>query len=156
MPQTSFKSIAIRASILILAIIGVGYFVTLSQWHKYSATKETLNSVQADNQQLTSGLSSLQKFLDSYTSQQKNTTTLLNSALPVGGTDVSNLSVVIGDDAKASGIVLSSFSIDEGSSSDKKVVLENTIQPVRISLTAQGSYASFKDFILRLEQSLRL
>ncbi len=158
MPQTSFRSFATTATILIIALLWAAYFVTVPQWHKYQDSKQAQLTAESDNGNLKLALSSLQGFIDSYHQQTKNVSTV-NASLPAKSEDMANFTASIGGLAQASGVVLSDFSIEGDSnvlSRFKKTPLENSIQPVAITFTASGSYPSFKDFILRLENHQRL
>lgn len=154
MGQTTFKSVMMTGGALILALIGVGYFVTSPQWGKYSEAKAELALAQANNQTTNQALSSLQAFLDDYQKQDENIVKA-SSALPLKSADLANFVGSVGDLAKVSGVVLSNFSVDELTSKDKTPP-ENSLQAVAINLSASGSYPSFKDFVLRLENHLRI
>ncbi len=156
MPQTSFKSIASVAVLLIVACFGLAYFVTTQQWTKHKQEQAKLTSLQADNQKLTDALASIKNFLTSYDSNKKSTADV-SLALPVRSADLANFTSSVGDLAKSAGVVLSNITInDSNAGAAPKTAPDNSIQVVPITLLASGSYASFKDFMIRLEEHLRL
>jgi Tfp pilus assembly protein PilO len=151
MAQTTFKSIVSIAVILIIASLGVGYFGTLKVWGNYSTSKTQLAQLQKDNQHLTETLSLVQSFLDNYKTHQKDAVKV-SLALPLKSADLADFMSGIEDLGKSSGILLSNISFEEPTAK----AADNSIQALPVSLSASGSYASFKDFILRLETHLRL
>lgn len=155
MAQTTFKSITITAAILIIASFAVGYFVTTPAWAKYSQNKTALSKANTDHENLQQSLAAMRSYLDSFKSRSKDVTTA-NLALPVKSLDIANLTSSIDGLAKASGIILSNFSAQETRGISEAVKPENSIQAVTISLSATGTYASLRNFILRLESNLRI
>jgi len=145
----------ISGAILVIACLGVGYFVTSPQWTKYSLGKDKLVGAQNDNQHYKQALASMQNFLDKYKNYASQVPTV-NLALPAKSFDLPNFASSMSNLAKASGVVLSNFSIQDAISPTQKNPVENSIQTVLVSLSAVGTYPSFKDFILRLEQHLRI
>ncbi|MEJ0021786.1 MAG: type 4a pilus biogenesis protein PilO [Candidatus Doudnabacteria bacterium] len=153
MAQVTFKTIIYIAILLILACFGVGYFLTTPQWSQYSIGKAQLAKVQSDNVQITSDLASVQSFLDDYQTYQKDADTV-NLSLPIKSSDMANFAASLGDLAKSSGVVLSNIAIQETPTTAATTV--NAIQVIPVSLTASGTFASFKDFMIRLEDHLRI
>lgn len=153
MAQTTFRSIISIALILIIACFAVGYFFTTPQWSNYTLGKTELATVQASNQDLTTALASVQSFLDEYQTRQKDAAKA-SLALPLKSSDMANFAATMGDLARSANVLLSNISIQEPPTSSKTG--NNAIQVVPLTLTASGSYASFKDFMIRLEDHLRI
>jgi hypothetical protein len=153
MPQITFKSIIYPAVGFIVACLAVLYFFVWPQWEKYSAVQQQLQIAETANQNLSQTQAALAIFLESYNDnkQYQNTADL---ALPVKTENLAHLTSNIGDMATASGVLLSNFSITEPDAKEARV--ENSIQVVELNLSASGSYLAFRDFVLRLENNLRL
>lgn len=150
----SLQTKIIVGVILILACFGVGFFFTLDQWTSYSLAKSALEQKQAEQQQLKEALSLAENFVAEFNSKAKDAE-VANLALPAKDSDLSNLIANLGDMAKASGLALSDFGVEQVVPAGNPVV-ENGIQTQKINLTASGNYASFKDFVLRLQNNIRI
>lgn len=153
MNQSSYKKSTLIIVILIITSLAIGYFITTPQWSKHTESKGQLERAQSDNKKLTDQLAVLQSFLSSYNSNLDKKA-VLNQAVPVKSPDLANFMASVDALAKSSGVALSNISIGTNAAAQK--IVENSIQTVPLNLTASGSYPSFKDFILRLEQHLRL
>lgn len=150
----SLSSKILVGFLLFVTCLGVGYFFTAEQWTNYKATKSLLAQKQAIGQELKDSLALAQQFVQEFNSKSAEVPTV-NLALPAKDADLSNLIFSLGELAKSSGLALANFSVSdivpvEGQGR------ENTIQAQKVSLDASGSYASFKDFILRLQNSARI
>lgn len=153
MAQATFKSIVTTSAIIIIACLVVGYFVTLPQWNKYSLAKDQLAAMQNENKRLSAALSSIQSFVDTYNARKSEAPTV-TLALPVRSSDLANFTASIGDLAKSSGVTLSNITVETSPSTG--AAADNSIQVVPINLIASGSYASFRDFMIRLAGHLRI
>ncbi len=149
---TITKRIRIIA-VLLLASIGTGYFFTYKAYNNYVSANSELGQIQHQNQDLNDSLSKVDQFLAEYENGKKNAGTA-ELALPAKSSDIPNILGGLGDLASASGIVLASFNMTEPEDIDPAA--SNTIQVINITLGGSGTYASFEDFILRLENHLRL
>jgi len=139
--------------LLLIACLGVGYFFTLSTYNNYQTEKQLLHQSQQRNGTLEQGKNRLEQFLGSY-EERKADKSILDRALPVGNADIPNILAGIGDLAASSGVSLTTFQIDEPVTTEG--VPPNTIQTVIVNLGGGATYASFEDFIVRLEQHLRI
>lgn len=148
------KSSLLTLVILGIAAIAVGLYWAKPQWAAYSQASTMLQEEEAKNAQLEQTLNSINAFLDAYDKQEPNIETV-NLALPVKSLKEADFVSSLGQLAQASGIVLSNLQMT-ASSSVEKIAPANTINAQKISFTATGSYASFNDFVLRLESHLRL
>ena len=154
MEKNSVKSTTIVGVVLLLMCFGAAYFLTKPQWDKFSLVRAQVVQAKADQTRLKQDLSALQSFLDNYKSHTKDVNTA-NLALPVKDPDAADLVSGLGDLAKASGVALEDFQMTEKAVIGKPSP-DNTIQAMQINLTAAGTYPSFRDFMLRIENHLRL
>lgn len=150
----SLQSKIIVGLFLFLGLVGVGYLFTAEQWSAYQSSKSQLSQKQAEEQQLKDALSQAENFVKEYESKGSDIS-LVNLALPPKDSDLSNLVATLGDLAKASGLALSNFRVDEVVPLSGEI-RENSIITQMIRLDASGTYASFKDFLLRLQSSARI
>ncbi|MEO8065941.1 MAG: type 4a pilus biogenesis protein PilO [Candidatus Doudnabacteria bacterium] len=155
MAQLNFRSIIFTVFILIIAAFASAYFLATPQWKKYSDNKVQLSKLQSDSIRLKQELDSVQTFLDSFNSHQKDASTA-SLSLPVNSADLANFLTSLGDLAKSAGVLVSNITFDTSPVSTTNPVVPNTIQVVKVNLTATGSYASFKDFVIRMEQHMRI
>jgi Tfp pilus assembly protein PilO len=138
--------------VLILACIVVGYFFTFAQWNTVSENQAAISVLAVENDKLKQAQNALDTFLQYYKTHQEDVATA-STALPLKSDDMPNFINIVSNLAAQSGITLTNFRINylpvpAGS--------ENTIQPIQISMVANGSFASFKDLIIRFESSRRL
>jgi len=150
MPESSFKSVIITATILFIGCLGFGLFFARPQWQQYSQNKLQLAQLTLDNDGLKQALNALQSFLGTFESQKDNVTKV-NLSLPIKSPDLANFMSAVADLAASSGTALSDFSIGS-----ERQATANAVAPVTLNLSASGSYQSFSDFILRLQNNLRL
>lgn len=150
----SLQSKVLVGVLLFLACIGVGYFFTSEQWSAYQLSKSQLAQKQAEQQQLNEAISQAQNFVNEYDTKAKDAP-LVNLAIPAKDADLSNLIATLGDLAKSSGLTLSNFSINDVLPLEGEV-RDNSIMTQQVRLDASGNYASFKDFLLRLQTSARI
>lgn len=149
------QSKVVTGALLLVACLGVGYFFTNQQWIAYNQAKTEVSQKQAQQQQLNDALASVQAFISSYKSRLSDAS-MVNLALPAKSSDLPNLLSSVEEMAKASGVVLSNFQISDPATATGKPAAENSIQTQTINLAASGSYASFVNFMTRLQSNLRL
>lgn len=149
------QSKIVAGALLLVACLGVGYFYTNQQWVAYNQAKSEVVLKQAQQQQLNEALSSVQAFISAYKSRLSDAS-MVELALPAKTSDLPNLLSSVEEMAKASGVALSNFQISEPTTATGKPAAENSIQTQSINLAASGSYASFVNFMTRLQSNLRL
>lgn len=155
MTNFNFKSLTSTAAILVVACLAVGYFATRPAWSNYQDAQAKMSALSDTNQKLNDSLNSLESFLNSFHANSGQVSGM-NLALPVKSADLTNFIASLGDMAQTSGVVLSNFSVDENNAAQTKPTALNAVQPVTVNLTASGNYSSFRDFMVRLENNLRL
>ncbi len=149
------QSKIVAGALLLVACLGVGYFFTNQQWAAYTSAKAQVAEKQAQQQELNDAIAKVQAFVSAYKSRLSDVPTV-NLALPGKQPDLPNLLSSIEEMAKASGVTLSNFQVTDPLVTASKPALENQIQTQKIDLVASGSYASFVNFITRLQSNLRL
>jgi len=149
------QSKIVAGAILLIACFGVGYFFTNQQWAGYNQVKADVAQKETQQRELNDALASVQAFITAYKSRLSDAA-MVNLALPAKGSDLPNLLSSIEEMAKASGVVLSNFQVTDPVAVSGKAALENSIQTQKIDLVASGSYASFVNFMTRLQGNLRL
>lgn len=137
--------------ILIVACMGAGFFAN-KFYHGYSDAMSRSKQLNQQSSELNQGSTKTDIFLAGYL-DKKSDAKLLNLALPAHDSDIINFMANVAQSAQQSGVSLSGFQITEPAQ-DKAV--DNSIQSMELSLSGRGSYPSLKDFLLRLETSLRL
>lgn len=148
------KTLSIVVVLLILICLVSAYFLYSSFWPGYTQAKQNLASTQEKNATLKEALAGMQVFLQDFKQQGKNAA-LINLALPKGDSDAPNLLNSLSNTAQESGVILSNFQINEGQNGAGAKT--NAIQTEDLTMSATANnYASFKDFLQRLEQHLRL
>jgi hypothetical protein len=151
----SLQSKVITGGILFLACLIVGYFFTLPQWEAYSASRLLLAQKQEEAKQINDAMTSAEAFVKSY-AEQKSDLATVNLAMPAKNSDAPNLLQNIADLARLSGMSLMNLQIDEVVAGANKTVSENTIQTQKLTMMASGTYPSFRDFVFRLQNNLRI
>ncbi len=155
MNKPTLQSSTLRLILLGVVCFVVGFFALKPQWAINVERRAELGVKRAQNEQLQKSLQLVQTFLKSYTDHSTDVKTA-NLALPVKDMDAGNFVSSLGELAQASGVTLSNLQMNYSSAALDKTVVPNSIQPQPISFTASGSYLQFRDFILRLENHLRL
>jgi hypothetical protein len=150
----SLQSKILVAVGLIIVCLAGAYFFTLPNWNNYSVTKSVIAQKQMDQAELKASFDLADNFVKEYNSKLTDAQ-LANLALPAKDSDLSNLVFVLGDLARSSGLALSNFSMAD-LTPIAGTVPENGIQAQTITLDASGTYESFKDFILRLQNNIRI
>ena len=154
MAAASFRNKVITGIVLLLACFLVAYFVATPFWHKYSDSKQQLQSTQKQISQLNDQLASVANFVNTYQSYSQQSAAA-DKALPPGGADTAGLLSSLNSVAAAAGLTLADIQFQEGGTSDKPAA-PNAIQVIHVDLAASGPFLAFKDFMLRLENNLRL
>ncbi len=151
----SLQSKVITGGVLLLVCLGVGYFFTLPQWENYSGSRALLAQKQEEGKTISEGINSVDGFVKNYSDQKADQPTV-NLAMPAKTSDAPNLLQNISDLARLSGMNLMNLQIDESSSTTGKITIDNTLQTQKITMMASGTYPSFRDFVFRLQNNLRL
>lgn len=155
MTQISSRTKSIIAGGLVIALVGLAYFLFVSILPAYNAAKGDLTNVKADHERLNNALASVQTFVSSYESQSKDIVKA-NLALPKKSVDLPNFLTDLQQMSNASGVTLSNLQTSDITPATGQPTLANAIEAVDISLIASANFASLNDFLLRLENSLRL
>ena len=150
--NTSAKSYSLLAALLIFVCVIIAYMLMTKYYPNYTLAQGRLTNVQADNVRLKSALDSSASFLSTYKSQGQNSSKI-NLSLPVKSSDMANFVSSFSALASQSGMALTNFQVSEN---PENFVSENSIQSVDLTAVVSGPYLSFKDFMLRLEQHLRI
>ena len=151
----SFRSKALVITLLVVACFAVAYFLTIPKWDAYKVAQNQLATLQNQNKVLTDSLATVQSFVDTFNQHQQDVTTL-NLALPAKSTDSANFTNSLNQISQSSGIALGALQISEPVVSVDNPPAPNSIQVEVIHFSGSGSYASFRDFLSRLENNLRL
>ncbi len=154
MSRASFRSKIITGFILVIACFALAYLLATPQWDKYKIAKNQLEVAVEQEQQLSESLAAIDSFVNTF-NNSSTSVGITNQALPPRDSDtagfVSSLSALAGQ----SGVVLGDMQFEEQASNDKQAA-PNSIRVIKVNMTASGTYLSFKDFMLRLENHLRL
>lgn len=144
---------SIITTILVVLVLGIGYFGTYGQWNKLSESNSQLEVSRQKNEELAKAKSDITNFVNRFESSTE-LATQASRALPVGDPDTA---IILDNYAKlveGSGLNLVLMNISE--SDNTSVAADNTILPVEINMELFGSYASFENFLLKFQQNLRL
>lgn len=141
-------------AVLVIVSVAVAYFLLVPEVSKLGSNQRTLTSAKAQNQEFLRTSSDLQTFLGKYESLS-NKVEITSSALPARNPDVPILIGSLEELAKLSGLTLISIGVDENPERDK-IIPQLSLAELQIQLSVSGSYPAFKDYLLRLENHLRL
>ncbi|HEX9503785.1 MAG TPA: type 4a pilus biogenesis protein PilO [Patescibacteria group bacterium] len=150
--SSSAKSYSLLAVILILVCIVLGYMIMTGYYPGYTLAQGRVANASADNARLKKALDSSASFLSTYQNQSKNSS-LLNLALPVKNSDMANFVSSLSGLATQSGITLANLQVTY---SPEVGVAQNSIRTVDLNMIVSGPYLSFRDFMTRLEEHLRI
>jgi len=142
---------------VVLTIIG-GYFFTYPQWSNLSENKTSLVQIQEENAKLKKSETDLNTFLSEYRSKQ-NQSDFAGKILPLKKPELESFLANLDSFATSSGVSLSSASFADQGLGTSAVSTKSTdyqIAYVDVTMSASGSYPSFRAFISQLENSLRL
>ena len=151
----NFQTKSIVAVVLVVAVIVVGYFGVLPRWNDYTAAKDALSTAQTKQAQLKAAQAQVNNFLNEY-KQHSADAKLLNSVLPLKQQEFYNVLSNLDALSKLSGVTLGSLTTVDSPNSDLLGAQANSIQPITVTLGISGTFASFQDFLGRLETSLRI
>jgi Tfp pilus assembly protein PilO len=149
------KSKTVILVILILAILAVSYFVAYPQWDKLSQSKSELEIAKQDNDRYNKLLQEVQTYIDKYKNFQKETM-VASKTLPIKDFNAPEFINNIADLAKTGGVNLFAFVITDPVVKENQVSANYSLQNQSISLTVSGTFQAIKNFILLLENNLRL
>lgn len=152
MPK-DFKTQSLVLTTLVVASLIVGYFVTVPFWRKLSVARAELTRAQLDQTNLKSAQSELQAFLNKYESLSDQAK-LAAKALP-SAPESAVLLASIEQLANAAGVALSSINVIDSAPTGAEPPAFSVI-PHEVSIDGSGSYFSFRDFLSRLENHLRI
>lgn len=151
MKKISFGSLL--PIILIVGCISTGYFFSYDQWVKYSASKDALAVAETQNAAVRKAQSDLEGFLTSYRrsleSQPK-----VDRALPAEDLELPIILTLLEDLAQTSGMKVGSINGKEAS--EIKSSDSNSVSYIDFDVQVQGTYEGFKNFLLLIEQNLRI
>lgn len=140
--------------VLVIFDIAVAYFLVYPFWNKAMLSKSELTRSEIDHAKFVLVQGESQSFLDQYRSLSSDAA-LVSAALPVKDVKTPNLLALLDNFAQAAGLSLANISLVD-KPAEQTVVAENTVQAQEVDLAVSGTYPSFKDFVLRLQSSLRL
>ncbi len=146
------------APLIVVLLIGVaGYFFTYPQWTNLGENKTVLEQVQQENETLKKQEQDINTFLSNYRAQ-KNQTDLAGKILPLRKTEVESVLANLDAFASSSGVSLASAAFNDQSLSQgtNSKLADNQITYIEISLSAGGTYQSFRSFLAQMENSLRV
>lgn len=149
-----FKSKGIVVLALILASLISAYFVVFANYQAMAQAKAELLRVNQDKENLDHSLKLLESFLDKYRSLSKEAK-LAKLALPTS----SEPALLLGEIeqlAKLSGILISSVNFIDSPEAEIKKLSSNSVVSTEAQLSISGNYFSFRDFLDRLENHIRI
>lgn len=153
MPSSRSKSV-IAIGLLLVCVV-IGYFIFSNLLPAYNLTKNNLTKAETDHTQLNEALSSVQNFVNNF----KNKSLDLNKAnlsLPNKNVDLPNFLADLQQLASASGVSLSNLQTTDVTPATGQPTQENAIEAVDVNIIASANFASLSEFLLNLENSLRL
>lgn len=150
-----FKSKGTLAGSVVVGI-ALAYFLLAPAIKNFGSIQRTLALAKDQNQELKQASSDLQTFLDKYQSlSESDKVEIASFALPSTHPNTPVLLGSLEELAKLSGLTLISMSVDENPEKDKTAP-QLSLAELQIQLSVSGSYPAFKDYLLRLENHLRL
>ncbi len=152
MPKDT-KTQSLILTILVVASLIVGYFVTVPFWKKLSTARAELTRAQLDSANLKAAQSALQAFIVKYESLSDQAK-LATKALP-SEPESAVLLASIEELANAAGVALSSINVIDSAPTGAEPPAFSVIAH-DVSIDGSGSYFSFRDFLNRLENHLRI
>lgn len=151
----NFQSKSLASIILIIIALILGYFVVMPRWTSYSEARTQLAAEKDTQEQLKKAQSDITAFLAEY-NQHTSEAALINGVLPLSETQIQNVLKSLEDLTKGSGISLGQLTVENRPDTDISAAQPNAIQPMDLSLSVTGEYPAFKDFLVRLENTLRI
>jgi len=145
-----------RTSVIIIVILllaAVTYFFLIPQWGNLSSKQKEINDLRKQTENLKKTQKQLDDFVAKYKTLQEQVNTV-NNTLPLEHADTPRLLANVEELSKLSGLRLTDIQIKEA---DADLPGQSTsVVEQEISIRLIGSYPAFQDFVLRLENNLRL
>lgn len=140
-----------------LAALVVGYLYTYAQYQELGVANTELAVVEEENAKLKEAQAQVAAFLAQYNRSQSEAQKA-DRALPMGKPQVPELLGNFDEMARASGLNLSQFNIQESTArvTEETAPQPNSIQPLDFQAELSGTFESFKDLLLRTQNNLRL
>ena len=143
----------ISTAILGLACLLLAYFVVYPQWTTLSASRSKLAQAQAEQETLRQAETQVSNFLAEF-NDLNDKKLIADDALPSKDIKLPAILGAIDELTKASGLAIGSVSVVEPQ--DKVASAPNTVDTVNLEVNVSGSFPAFKNFLLRLENHLRI
>lgn len=152
--QKDLKTQSLVITLLVVASMVIGYFVTFAFWDNYSKSKAELARAEFDRSSLLDAQAQLEAFLRKFETLYDKAE-IAGKALPTKP-ETAVLLASLEELAKLSGMALSTVNIIENIDATNTATPIYSIMITDLQLNASGSYFSFNDFLNRLEHHLRL
>ncbi|MBX4188040.1 MAG: type 4a pilus biogenesis protein PilO [Candidatus Doudnabacteria bacterium] len=151
----SSKSLA--AFGLIIVILAVGYFGVFGQWTNWNNANAALDVSKNQNEALLQAQEDVKTFLAEF-ERNKQQAEVAKKVLPIGDSDTAYLLGLYEKLATESGMNLKKFIFTEQPASvqEEAALQPQTIQPLDFGMELLGSYESFKEFLVKVQRSMRL
>ena len=153
MLQSSLRNKSIASVVFLLGSILAIYFLLAVFYPAFTVANNSHAAEQLQQDQLRQGQASAQSFLNNFQTQTANAAKS-NLALPARSTDMVNFTSSLSQLVQASVVTLSDLQINDPVASQQAA--DNTIQVLDLGVSASGTFASFTDFLSRLDQHLRI
>lgn len=151
--QKDIKTQSVVLSILIVASLIVGYFITVPFWRKLSTARGELVRAQLDQKNFLAAQADLENFLQKFTTLSDKAE-IAAKALP-SEPQAAVLLASIEQLANGSGLALASVNVIDSAQAAYEPAA-NSVIAYDVQISGSGSYFSFKDFLNRLERHLRI
>jgi hypothetical protein len=138
----------------VIAIIA-GYFFTYPQWTDLSTNRASLAAAEAENARVKEAEAQMQTFLSQYNNSSDKLEGA-NKVLPLNHGALQDVLGNLDSYATASGISLASVAFADSGTNATKEIAEYTVTYIDLTISASGTYPSYRNFLLQLENSLRL
>jgi Tfp pilus assembly protein PilO len=149
--QKDIKTQSIVLTILVIASLIVGYFVTVPFWKKLSTAQAELSRAQVEQESLQTAHSDMENFLGKFNSLSDKAE-VAEKALP-SDPQPAILLASVEQLANSAGLALSSVNVLESVRGNEST---NAVISYDIQMAGSGSYFSVRDFLNRLELHLRI
>jgi Tfp pilus assembly protein PilO len=152
--QKSTKSLF--TFILIIAIFALGYFGVYGMWTNLSDAKTNFEITQTENDKLKQAQQDLTTFINDF-QKNKELASKADRTLPVGDPDLPYLLDIFAKISQETSMNLVQMNFQQRQKKDpSEQDPPNTIQYIDVNTELTGSYEAFKEFLLRVQGSLRL
>jgi Tfp pilus assembly protein PilO len=146
---------SIVSVILIVATIGLGYFLVWPKWQDYQNAKTALDSAKSEQDKLREAEKKLNAFLADFQSHSEDVS-LLNTSLPLNKDEMYNILNNLSEITQGSGMTIGGLDIEDRPETDTLGAVKNSVQAVKVNFRVTGTYPAFKTFLLRVENNLRI